>query len=47
MYTIVKALNLQWCNTLHMNIHLGTTNAYTKDYHKRASANGESPNGVA
>ena len=47
MYTIVKALNSQWCNTLHMTIHLGTTNAYTKNYYKRVSANGESPNRVA
>ena len=47
MYTIVKALNSEQCNTLHINIHLGATNAYTKDYYKRASANGEFPNGVA
>ena len=30
-----------------MNIHLGTTNAHTKDYYNRASANGKFPNGVA
>ena len=47
MYTIIKAFNLQWCSTLHMNIHLGTTNAYTKGYYNRASVNGESLNGVA
>ena len=47
MYTIIKVFNSQWCSTLHMNIHLGTTNAYTKGYYNRASANGESPNGVA
>ena len=47
MCTIIKVFNLQWCSTLHLNIHLGTINAYTKGYHNRASANGESPNGVA
>ena len=47
MYTTIKALNSEWCNTLHINIQLGPTNAYTKDYYMRASANGESPNGVA
>ena len=44
---IDKVFNIQLCNILQITIHLGTTNAYTKYYYNRASANGEFPNGVA